>query len=136
MNILVPMSSIPDSDDVYLSVTVQYHLVNSKDKKPKEIYFEAKRSNDDRDHKETVTEIEIHSHRVAFVSLLRTLMLLMETERDAEAQDLISSLVKTIKGSDTSDQQFVVDLLQDLEGQVSEAVSKQVCVALLFFLTT
>jgi len=67
---------------------------------------------------------ELTKIRLGLVDYLRQIIQLAKSNQFSEAQQLISDYVNTVKKSKFSDHQFAIDVLQDLEGQITEAVSK------------
>jgi hypothetical protein len=126
MNVLIPLSNVPESDEPYLTVTLKYITTNSADRETKEKTIEISRKNDNHESRESERQLEIHRHRLSLVSTLRRLMALMNETKIEEAQGLVNELAKTIRASTTAEEVFIQDLLQDLEGQVTEAISKLV----------
>lgn len=124
MNVLVPVSSLPNNNETYLTITAKYRSVDNGNEH--DIKIEASKASDGRNDKKTAEEVEVHAHRVSFINLLRSLMSLMACEHGSEARGLVEALSDTIKKSNTAENPFIIDLLQDLEGQVTEAISKQV----------
>ncbi|CAF1053365.1 unnamed protein product [Didymodactylos carnosus] len=67
----------------------------------------------------------IDHYRLEFVNTVRTVMNLMESDKFDNAQNIIKTLAKDMKSSTVAKEPFIVDLLKDLEGQVTEAISKK-----------
>jgi len=71
------------------------------------------------------TEIEKHHFRLLFVDGVHNAMQLMKKHQISEAQALINQLIRNIQNSSIKDNPFIVDLLKDLEGQTTEAFSRE-----------
>ncbi|CAF1043740.1 unnamed protein product, partial [Didymodactylos carnosus] len=67
----------------------------------------------------------IDHYRLEFVNTVRTAMNLMKSDKFDNAQSIIKTLAKDMKSSTVAKEPFIVDLLKDLEGQVTEAISKK-----------
>ncbi|CAF1123814.1 unnamed protein product [Didymodactylos carnosus] len=69
-------------------------------------------------------DILIHRYRLEFVSKVKKAMNLMKFKSMSEALELIRTFEGQVKSSPVKDEPFIVDLMKDLTGQVTEAISK------------
>jgi len=76
------------------------------------------------DRVEINEDYEINRIRLELVDHLRQILLLANSNQLTEAQELTQDITVKIRKSKFCDEQKVLDMLQDLDGQISEAVSK------------
>jgi len=111
-DVLVRMS-IPD-DKPYLSVTLKYEPRNSK----KQVEYNVEGiSRDGGD------EVDVQRFRLLFVDNVRLAMQLMKENKAPEAEELIKKLMKNVQT--TSKDKISLALLEDLRGQVMEAIANK-----------
>ncbi|CAF0863175.1 unnamed protein product [Didymodactylos carnosus] len=72
-----------------------------------------------------VHDLAIDRYRLEFIDTVRTAMNFMKTNEFDNAQNIIKAFGKGVKSSTVANDPFIVDLMKDLEGQVTEAISKQ-----------
>jgi hypothetical protein len=71
-----------------------------------------------------VEKLTVENFRLLFTSQGKKALELMSTRQGCEAKNLINTLITMIKSSIVGGNLFIIDLLKDLEGQVTEALSR------------
>eukprot|EP01126_Amoeba_proteus_P066604 TRINITY_DN967_c0_g2_i2.p1 TRINITY_DN967_c0_g2~~TRINITY_DN967_c0_g2_i2.p1 ORF type:complete len:396 (+),score=76.24 TRINITY_DN967_c0_g2_i2:409-1596(+) len=120
-NIVFQMASLPDPNVQFLKVKLNYHPVqpNSAENRNKEVELTAWRSLQDD------AQVKSHFYRISFVDHVREVINFMHLNASTEAHEKLTQLIKLISGDDSlSGNDFLQNLLKDLEGQVTEAISK------------
>lgn len=118
---VVVRMSIPDnqSSQPFLSATVKYEPWNSD--KPAEASVEVSLAQIDLS---SSVDVEAHRHRLTFIDTVTKAMALTKGKKEKQARDDVKAMVNEISNSPVVSDPRVADLLKDVEGQVTEAFSK------------
>jgi len=113
--------SIPNEEEnvPYLSVTVDYIKLNDGQAEKEAIEATEKDDNS--------VEVEVQRARLMFVDTVKEALVLMKRDLLERAKKLIDDLIESIEGlsNEAKRDERIVALLEDLTGQVSEALSKE-----------
>lgn len=92
----------------YLKATVQYHLPGVED--PTIVTFEGVTC-----HRESTMQLSLNLMRLQFVDILKKLIVQMKRNLFQEAKQSVQQLIANIGSSKFRDEEFLVDLLKDIE---------------------
>ncbi|CAF1540367.1 unnamed protein product [Didymodactylos carnosus] len=121
-DIIIPVSTKQNrlESPPYLSVSLQYTSPH------KQSLVKLKVDRETLDVSEnSINNIMIHRYRLEFVHRVREAMNLMLKNDMKNAQKVIEKLELEIKSSNVQNHPFIIDLLVDLTGQVTEALSNR-----------